>query len=89
MKVTMNNIKVYIALFFLISLSATAIAQENIIKHDAAEINTQVWEPFKVAFDSFDAEAFNSLHTDDVIRISRGYVWNSIRKSWTNGNAVY
>ena len=30
-----------------------------------------------------------SLPLDDVVRISREYVWGSIRKSWSNENAVH
>ena len=30
-----------------------------------------------------------SLPLDDVIRISRGYVWDSILKSWSDENAVH
>ncbi|MDF2178807.1 nuclear transport factor 2 family protein [Aliiglaciecola sp. CAU 1673] len=32
------------------------------------EINNQVWKPFKAAYEAGDAEKFNDLHTQDVLR---------------------
>ena len=32
------------------------------------EIDQQIWYPFIHAFNAFDAEAFNALHTPDVLR---------------------
>ncbi len=37
-----------------------------------AEINEQVWAPFKHAYETRNAELFNSLHTDDALRITEG-----------------
>jgi ketosteroid isomerase-like protein len=34
------------------------------------EINIQVWHPFKQAFESRNDSLFNSLHTDDMLRIN-------------------
>lgn len=34
------------------------------------EVNIQVWKPFMEAYVNNDAELFNSLHTDDVVRVS-------------------
>jgi ketosteroid isomerase-like protein len=34
------------------------------------ELNTQVWFPFKKAYEMRDWKAFNALHTDDVLRIN-------------------
>lgn len=34
------------------------------------EVNQQLWLNFKTAFESRDATLFNSLHTDDVMRIT-------------------
>ena len=36
----------------------------------ATQINEQIWRPFIKAYNNFDAEAFNSLHTDDVLRVT-------------------
>lgn len=36
-----------------------------------AEINQQIWEPFMESYESFDAQKFMSVHTEDVIRVSR------------------
>ena len=35
------------------------------------EVNTQLWEPFKAAFEGRDWKGFNNLHTDDVLRITK------------------
>ena len=41
-----------------------------------AEVNEQVWKPFKKAFEARDGKQFNALHTDDVMRIS---TWSGIK----------
>ncbi|MEM9920511.1 MAG: nuclear transport factor 2 family protein [Bacteroidota bacterium] len=41
------------------------------------QVNKQLWKPFKKAYESRDWEAFNALHTDDVLRINR---WSGIRQ---------
>ncbi len=38
----------------------------------ATVINQEVWIPFMQSYTAFDAEAFMSVHTDDVIRVSHG-----------------
>ncbi len=35
-----------------------------------SRIDAEVWEPFKGAYDAYDADAFNAVHTDDVLRIT-------------------
>ncbi len=35
------------------------------------EINTQVWEPFILAYNTFDVEGFMDVHSKDVIRSPR------------------
>ena len=47
--------------------SQTKVDKEAIEK----EVNKQLWKPFKTAFDDRDAKLFNSLHTDDVLRVSK------------------
>lgn len=53
---------------FLISvllMQALVYAQGNIQK----EIDEQVWKPFVTAFNSFNQQAFASVHSKDVIRV--------------------
>ncbi len=55
---------------FLMSV-LTLNAQET--KWDAtiaSQVDEQIWEPFKQSYASGDYETFNSLHTDEVMRIS-------------------
>ena len=35
------------------------------------EVNEQLWKPFKKAWEQRNAKAFNNLHTDDVLRVSK------------------
>ena len=53
-----------LALFSAFGLSA----QSDSIR---AEIDQQVWRPFVQAYDSYDAAAYNRLHTPDVLRGGR------------------
>jgi ketosteroid isomerase-like protein len=45
---------------FLLSAQSTPVDQ----------IDEQVWRPFQSSYAAGDAEAFNALHTDDVLRIT-------------------
>ncbi len=54
-------------LITILSSSITTIAQ-NEQEVFQQEIDTQVWKPFCEAYAELDAEKFNSVHTDDVIR---------------------
>lgn len=62
----MKKLKLCIVLAAL-SINLT-LAQRTIEK----EVNETLWKPFVESWSSFDAEAFNNLHTDDVLRASRG-----------------
>ncbi|MEZ5041193.1 MAG: nuclear transport factor 2 family protein [Saprospiraceae bacterium] len=57
-----------ITLPLLILLSGILPAQNDTTIQ--AAIDQQVWKPFIVAFKNQDAELFNSIHTDDVLRIT-------------------
>ncbi|GAB5523013.1 MAG: hypothetical protein Roseis2KO_08850 [Roseivirga sp.] len=50
----------------LLSINLT-FAQAAIEK----EVNETLWKPFTESWSGFDAEAFNNLHTDDVLRASQ------------------
>lgn len=34
------------------------------------QIDQQIWEPFKTSYRNYDHQAFNDLHSDDIVRIS-------------------
>lgn len=51
----------------LLLIAQLGLAQEAIEK----EVNETLWKSFVESWSSFDAEVFNSLHTDDVLRASR------------------
>ena len=50
----------------------------------AKQIDQQIWEPFKDAYVTNDGEKFNSLHTDDVLRVTK----YGIRKGEVYKNAM-
>lgn len=59
------------SILVLIIFSICQIVQgqtDNLSKIE--EINNQVWLPFKQAYESRNDSLFNSLHTDDMIRIN-------------------
>ncbi len=41
-----------------------------------AEVNQQIWKPFKQSYEAKDWRTFNELHSDDVLRISK---WSGIK----------
>ncbi|GAB5398441.1 MAG: hypothetical protein Aureis2KO_00260 [Aureisphaera sp.] len=44
---------------------------QNITNPDLAkEVDEQIWQPFKNSYSNGDAVTFNSIHTDDVMRIT-------------------
>ncbi|MDN5204126.1 nuclear transport factor 2 family protein [Fulvivirgaceae bacterium BMA10] len=68
-----------VCLFCLIS-SVLKAQEINVQK----EIDKQVWKPFIEAFAEFDAEKFNALHTDDVLRATP---WKlRVGREYKNGN---
>lgn len=62
----MKKLKLCIVLVIL-SINLV-MAQEAVEK----EVNQTLWKPFVESWSSFDAKTFNNLHTDDVLRASRG-----------------
>jgi ketosteroid isomerase-like protein len=64
--------KHFLFLFTILLVAAiSAEAQEELSSY-VTEINDQVWKPFKQSYESRDAKVFNSLHTDDALRITEG-----------------
>ncbi|MGB0524702.1 MAG: YybH family protein [Flammeovirgaceae bacterium] len=52
-------------------LAATSQAQEKNKLDFSKQVDKQVWKPFKKAYAARNAEQFNALHTDDVLRITK------------------
>ena len=52
----------------LLACIFSTLAQSEI----EGEVNAQVWGPFVESWTKADADAFNALHTDDVLRVSAG-----------------
>ncbi|WP_222983080.1 YybH family protein [Flagellimonas meishanensis] len=63
------------ALFFYLLFSGIfchiQLFAQNLRYDHSKEIDVQVWEPFKIAFDNNDANTFISLHSDDILRITK------------------
>ena len=59
-------------LFLLLLLLFTAgiEAQHKTDPAISAEIDEQVWNPFRTAYNSYDGATYNNLHTDDVLRVT-------------------
>ena len=76
-------------IIFLSAISFFATAQGST---EFQLINSQVWEPFIKAFNGYHTKDFMALHTEDVIRVSRGskqiMVGTDYRKSQFRGNAI-
>lgn len=51
------------SLLLLVSCFVTMAQSER------EKINSQIWVPFTKAWEAGDAEAFNRIHTDDIVRI--------------------
>lgn len=54
--------------FFLFSILFGFSQNQQDIEN---EINAQVWKPFKTSFEARDWKTFNSLHTNDVLRVNK------------------
>ncbi|MCB9316646.1 MAG: nuclear transport factor 2 family protein [Lewinellaceae bacterium] len=55
-----------LAFYCLLCLPASGFAQQDSLVQ--AEIDAQIWRPFIQAYNSFDADRYNALHTADVLR---------------------
>ncbi len=56
----------------LLLLLPSLLFGQNITNEELAnEVDRQIWEPFKESYKNGDAVTFNSIHTDDVLRISK------------------
>lgn len=64
----MSSIRLLFALFC--TLTSIQLAAQDDAARWQAEIDQEVWLPFTVAYQNYDGEAFNALHSDDVLRVS-------------------
>lgn len=79
--------KKLLVLIFLILNMGLVQAQEKDNSATIQEIDTQVWEAFKKAYAEQDGKLFNSIHSDNVIRItSRGILRGSEYKERNTAN---
>ena len=65
-----TNMKNLFLLFLLIFSTTVIDAQHRTDPAVSAEIDEQVWKPFRTAYNSYDAEVYNNLHTNDVLRVT-------------------
>lgn len=56
-------------LLFCTSITIQLNAQADAASWQA-EIDQEIWLPFTIAYKNYDGEAFNTLHSDDVLRVS-------------------
>lgn len=64
----MKRLTTYIV-YLLVLLSTDAISQ-NI--NDLKDINSQIWSNFTKSFENLDYQLFESLHSNDLIRVNGG-----------------
>lgn len=62
--------KIFLLIFFT-CLGLNLKAQESTNPETAQQIDAQVWEPFKKAYATKDGELYNSIHSDDVMRVTK------------------
>jgi ketosteroid isomerase-like protein len=65
----MKNLSCVLLLIFL---SSSALFSQNAQQISELEINEQIWKPFKDSYETHNAEVFNGLHTDNMLRINAG-----------------
>lgn len=63
-----NGIVLILVLFIL---RASLVAQSTDLLDFSEQIDEQVWRPFVEAYESNNGPMFVSLHTDDIIRITK------------------
>jgi ketosteroid isomerase-like protein len=76
-------------LFILFVFQFPVLGQE--VSNSEQQVNTQVWQAFKTAYEARDSEAFKAIHTSDVLRVNDGGVKNAEQyfasiDSWRKSN---
>ncbi|NND64219.1 MAG: nuclear transport factor 2 family protein [Flavobacteriaceae bacterium] len=80
----MKKISIISILFFSLQI----VVSQNITNAEiASEVDKQIWEPFKTSYIEGDASTFNSLHTEDIIRITKrgikkGQIYKDENTQW-------
>lgn len=64
--------KKWISMLGVLFISLTIHAQQKEKIDFSKEIDKQLWEQFVEAYNSRNATMYNKLHTDDIIRITKG-----------------
>ncbi|MDO5981175.1 DUF4440 domain-containing protein [Flavivirga spongiicola] len=77
----MKLLTTYIISLFLL-LGSKTIAQ-NI--NDLEAINSQVWSNFTKSFESLDYQLFESLHSNDLIRVNKDIKSIKTKEAYLNG----
>ncbi len=57
-------------IFLFVSAPSRAQSNSEEERQIEAAVNGDLWQPFKRAFETRDWQLFNSLHTDDVVRVN-------------------
>ncbi len=60
----------------ILSYGSIALSQAERNPEIEKEVNEQLWGPFKKAWETRNAQDFNDLHTDDVLRVSK---WGGVK----------
>ena len=79
---------VFLFLFLLLVVPVPGTAQTDTVKI-ANDIKEQVWKVFKTSYEARDAVTFNSIHTEDMLRINDGGIltgaeYKARTLSWTS-----
>ena len=82
--------KILLFLLFFCATIGFTYSQNITDAEEAKLVDEQVWEPFKKAYLARDAEGFNAIHTDDVMRITGsgfqiGQVYKDANVQWLEG----
>ncbi len=64
-----------ILLFMLVLISPAVSFSQADVADIHKEIDRQLWKAFAKTYNNFDAEGFNALHTEDVIRSGPRMIW--------------
>ncbi|MBT8262472.1 MAG: nuclear transport factor 2 family protein [Bacteroidia bacterium] len=62
------NIRILSMAIICLCFQFSVLGQEN----PTEEVNTQIWQAFKTAYEARNSEAFKAIHTKDVLRINDG-----------------
>lgn len=92
----MKSVKFILTLALFLLIFTSSYSQSVVNQEEGkvfAEINETIWKPFKEAYEARNLEAFQALHTEDVLRVNERGIrigeeyWSSIRESFENPQA--